>query len=295
MIDVEWLMAHLAFSEELSFTRAARARHVSQPALHAQVKKLEASLGVSLYRRRGRALELTDAGRRTAAFAREMRDRIGEFEGELHAPRAEAPAVLAAGEGAYLHLLGGALRAFTGDGTGSLRLLTRDAAGGVDAVASGEAHLAVVSVDAPPEGLVSEALTEVPQALVVPTSHALAKKKRVKVRELDGVRMVVPPVGRPHRTMLSQAFAASGVTLSVGVEASGWALMMHFVELGIGAAIVNACCDPPAGLVAIRMPELPARTYQLLRRAATPLRGSVGRLRDAIVAHAGDWQAAGHG
>ena len=52
MLKLEWLEAFAAFAEHQSFTRAARALHLSQPALHVQVKKLSEALGVALYRYR---------------------------------------------------------------------------------------------------------------------------------------------------------------------------------------------------------------------------------------------------
>ena len=52
----------LTVAEHQSFTRAAKALHVSQPTLSQQVKKLEDALGVQLLDRSGRAVRLTDAG-----------------------------------------------------------------------------------------------------------------------------------------------------------------------------------------------------------------------------------------
>ncbi len=52
----------LAVAEHGSFTRAASALHVSQPALSQQIRQLEESLGVPLFDRSGRTIRLTDAG-----------------------------------------------------------------------------------------------------------------------------------------------------------------------------------------------------------------------------------------
>ena len=74
MLKLEWLEAFAAFAEHESFTRAARALHLSQPALHVQVKKLSEALSVTLYRREGQRLVLTADGLRVAALAREVRE-----------------------------------------------------------------------------------------------------------------------------------------------------------------------------------------------------------------------------
>jgi LysR family cyn operon transcriptional activator len=53
----------LAVADHGSFTRAAEALHVSQPALSQQIKQLELSMGVPLFDRSGRGIVPTDAGR----------------------------------------------------------------------------------------------------------------------------------------------------------------------------------------------------------------------------------------
>ena len=68
------LRAFEAGARHLSFTRAAEELHVTQAAISHQVKALEADLGVALFRRFTRRLELTQAGRQllppiSSAFA----------------------------------------------------------------------------------------------------------------------------------------------------------------------------------------------------------------------------------
>lgn len=56
-----------AAARHLSFTQAAQERFVTQSAVSRQIAMLEAQLGVQLFRRRHRALDLTDDGARLAA------------------------------------------------------------------------------------------------------------------------------------------------------------------------------------------------------------------------------------
>lgn len=286
-IDAEQLDAFVTFAEHLNFTRAARARRVSQPALHAQVRKLSEALGVTLYVKRGNRLALTPHGERVLGFGRDARERARVLVAELAHREVRGPITLCAGEGSYLYLLGEGLRRFSASRAAELRLLVRDQEGTVAAVRTGEAHLGVASLDAPPPGLDASPLTEVGQMIVVPASHPLAAKKQVLLRDLEGERLVVPPEGRPHRTMIAQALRAAGVRLRVAVEASGWELLVRFAELGLGLAIVNAFCRVPDGLVGLPMPELPSRAYYLLRRPGAAREGAISALAEALVATAG--------
>lgn len=56
-------------AREGSVTAAARALHVTQPTVSAQLKELERTLGQPLLQRAGRGVELTDAGRTAYAYA----------------------------------------------------------------------------------------------------------------------------------------------------------------------------------------------------------------------------------
>lgn len=61
-IELRHLRAFVAVAEELNFSRAARKLHLVQQSLSAQVHQLEDVLGVQLFRRTTRRVELSDAG-----------------------------------------------------------------------------------------------------------------------------------------------------------------------------------------------------------------------------------------
>jgi len=75
-IAFDWNQARafLAASEEGSLSAAARALHLTQPTLSRQVTSLEQSLGVTLFERGHRKLQLTAAGLELLEHARSMAD-----------------------------------------------------------------------------------------------------------------------------------------------------------------------------------------------------------------------------
>src|SRR5262249_17956919 len=83
----------------------------------------------------------------------------------------------------------------------------------------------------------------------------------VKLADLAGLDLVVPPAGRPHRQSLERALLDAGVPWQPAAEADGWDLLAHLARLGVGAAVVNGGIPPPGGMGAMPIRGLPAVRY----------------------------------
>src|SRR3954467_4200705 len=62
-MTLQQLTYFLSAAEHGSFSAAAESLHMAQPSMSDQIRRLEAELGVSLFARTGRRLELTEGGR----------------------------------------------------------------------------------------------------------------------------------------------------------------------------------------------------------------------------------------
>jgi len=287
MIDSEQLDAFLELTERLSFTRVAEARNLTQPAIHLQIQKLSQALDVVLYRRVGRGLEITREGWIVARHAREARERAAQLSAEL-AGGARAPRiVLAAGEGALRFIAAGALSSVIRSGRVSVTVRTADGPDAAEAVALGRADLAIVAGGDVAPDLTVERITRVPPMVVMRADHALVAKARIRLADLDGVPMVLPPPGRPHRARIADAMRARGFALAVALEVGGWDAMADFAGMGLGVAIINGCVTVPRRLVTRPLVGLEAVEYQLVRRGAG---GSADVLADAILARKTEWR-----
>src|ERR671917_2547139 len=84
-MTLQQLRYFLTAADKGSFSAAAESLHMAQPSLSEQIRRLEAELGVALFTRAGRRLELTEAGRllrpqaeRTLAAAQDAAESVRE-------------------------------------------------------------------------------------------------------------------------------------------------------------------------------------------------------------------------
>lgn len=285
-MNLDALKAFVVFSETRNFTRAAETLHISQPALHVKIRKLSESLGVALYSMNGKELVLTAQGKEVARFGREAEEYVNDFVEQLSLGNAFQPVTLAAGAGAYMNLLGEAILHFKSSTKAALRLITADRPTTLELLHAGKAHLGVTVLEDVPEDMQAQLLRQVRPVFVVPATHRLAKKKSVSIRDLHDLELILPARDKPHRATIERTFAAHGVVCRVAIETSGWDLMIRFVQLGLGQAIVNGCCAIPRGLKALPIREFPTTNYYLLSKRSIRLNENQQTLAKLIKQHA---------
>ena len=80
-MELRQLAIFLEVARRGSFTQAAQALHVAQPAISQSIAKLEAELGVALFQRNGRTIHLTVAGNRLVPHAERV---VGDVAAAQH-------------------------------------------------------------------------------------------------------------------------------------------------------------------------------------------------------------------
>jgi LysR family transcriptional regulator, low CO2-responsive transcriptional regulator len=271
MLESDALHAFAAFARHRNFTAAAAELRISQPSLHVKITKLARRLGLELYRREGRGLVLTEHGRILAAFAEESHRRVGDVLAELGH---EQPVRLAAGRGTLRWVISAAVQAMARH-TAGLRVIAANRTDALASLDAGQADVAVIAFDPPPPTMRHKQIAAYPQVLVVDKDHRLARRKRLHLSDVDGMELLVPAAGRPHRLALDRALRDAGVAWRVAAEVDGWDLLVHFAGLGLGATVVNGCVRLPPSLRGIPIADLPEVRYWAAWRAKRE--GALGR------------------
>jgi DNA-binding transcriptional LysR family regulator len=242
-MELRQLEYFVAVAEEQNFTRAAERVHISQSGVSAQIRQLERELGAELFDRSARAATLTVAGkaalehaRATLAAAEAVGQAVGEVT-DLIRGRLTVGMVI----GCTVTPLFDALAAFHRAHPGvEISLLEDNSDRLVDAVRAGSIDLALVgTATATPDGL--DALTIISERLVaaVPVGHALAKQRRVTLRDLAAYPIVCMPPGTGLRTIFDQACAAQHLQPVIALQASAADAIADLATRGLAVAILS--------------------------------------------------------
>jgi DNA-binding transcriptional LysR family regulator len=237
----------IAVAERLHFGRAAAALHISQPPLSRAIRSLEASLGVALFARTRRRVELTPEGARLLEEARRTLAQLERVVLELRG--------MAAGEQGRLRIgfvsladfgvLPGLLKAYKAARPG-VALALREMLSPEQAAAlmAGELDFGLL-LPPLPEAAVLEHLVVQRERFVaaLPAQHRLAKERgRLAMSALAGESFVMVPRGiAPGLYDIVAGLAArAGISLNIAQEAIQMQTVVSLVSSGLGAAIVPA-------------------------------------------------------
>jgi len=151
-MTLQQLTYFLSAAEHGSFSAAADSLHMAQPSLSEQIRRLEAELGVSLFARTGRRLELTEAGRLLLPQAERTLEAAQAAAESVREVRDVTGGTVAFGTfgSAHHYLLGGLVEEFRARYPSvRLRVVGQNSAEVADAVREGrlEAGLVVLPVD----------------------------------------------------------------------------------------------------------------------------------------------------
>jgi len=279
-----------------SVTRAAGRLLVSQPAVTAQLRKLERELGLTLLAPHGRGVLLTDAGRVLAAeaarlFALEadVEARIADYKAGRSGRLRLAATVLPA-----RRLLPSAAAAFRAACPGvEITLLTLNAREALRQLAAFEADLAIVGgIGGPQDGLLGTPLLDDELVFIVPAGHRLANRT-ADPAELLAERFVLREPGSAAGERLAALCRTAGLQLPrPALVVNGANEAVQAVAAGIGPAFVSALEAREAierGEAAkVTLPGLSSRNpIVVYRREADPLPPAAAHFAAMLLEHCG--------
>lgn len=253
----------VAVAETRNFTRAAEHCDVVQSSLSHRIAGLERELGVKLFARTSRRVELTSAGEAFVTAARECLAAADRAAADAAAATGVVRGRLAVGvivttAAVDVPELLQRYRARHPQVRVDLRSGRSDALAA--AVRDGKLDIAFLGLPESqrPTDVEALALDHDKHALLVPAGHPLAGTPQVTLRQIADETFVDFVSGTPARAQSDQAFAAAGLTRDVAYEAGVVELITRLVARGLGVALLPsafitplAAADPALALIPV--------------------------------------------
>lgn len=193
-MDLRQLGYFVAVAETRHMRRAAERLHLSQPPLSRQIQQLEAELGVQLFRRTTRGMELTAAGEELLRYARSIRTLVTQAEEQTRRAGLGQAGRLDIGVygSAVFGLVPQLLSAFRRQHP-DVELVLHHAQTPAQLPALRQGRVMLVFERLLPEepDIEIELVAREPLLLAMPESHPLARRSAVDVALLRGERLII--------------------------------------------------------------------------------------------------------
>ncbi len=242
-MEFRHLRYFLALAEELHFGRAAQRLSISQPPLSLNIQQLEASVGAQLFTRNSRGVQLTAAGQAFVPAARALLAQAGAAMREAReVAQGQAGELQIGFAGTMLYCgLPQILQRFQA-GHPRLKLVLRELSSSEQLSELVRDRLDVGFVHTPrvPPGFEHLLVASQPLVACLPAAHALARRQRIGLRDLQGQALVVVSrtVSPDYHERILMACEQAGWLPPAVHELRHWLSVVALVAQGLGVALV---------------------------------------------------------
>lgn len=240
-MNLQHLRYLLAVSRLGSFTKAASSMHVTQPTISSGIAELESELGIQLFNRNGRQVELTIEGRAMVNYAVQIQDLVEEASHRLTNRESAHGQSFQIGliDAAVIYLLPKILRSYLAAHpdvelsvqVGSSRNLADD-------LLMNRSEFAVITLPFEHPRLETLSFYQDRLLLVVGAGHAFAKKRTVTLEQVVREPLILFHSDSVSRRLVDEKFAEAGVSPRVVMAMRSPEAMRKLVEAGVGISFL---------------------------------------------------------
>ena len=294
-VSLRQLRAFIAVAEERHFTRAAEKLNLSQSSVSALIHELEVNLGLKLFDRHTRLMQITQAGAELLPMVKKAVDDIDsvlDSSAELRTLGRGRVSIAASSIQAAL-MLPRFIREFC-VGHPGVKVELHDVAEDEvpRMVSAGEVDFGIGTIPEGQPDLTAHRLSSDAFVIVMPPSHPLARRRELTWEEVAKLPVIGPHRGNPIRDCLDAALATRGISLARVHEVYLPLTMVGMVDAGLGIAVMSTAVTrltSALGLVAV-MPQDPAisREISLLTHADRALSPPAQSFREMLMRNRSD-------
>lgn len=272
-MDIRQLKYFIAVAEELNFGRAALRLHLSQPPLTRQIQTLEEELGVQLFMRTPKGVELTQAGEALLQDARNIRALVGQAAERAQRVGKGMAGILNVGVygASALNIVPKILSAFTETHPEvQIRLHNAHRSQQIDALRQGRVLVAFDRYLPDEDDLQAELVTRETLQVALNRRNPLAAEPIISIEMLKNAPMLMP-AGLNSRTANAalSLCKAHGFEPNIVQEASD--VITGAVLVACGIANGNGIALVPESATSFQLPSLVYRPLKEASEAAMEL------------------------
>jgi DNA-binding transcriptional LysR family regulator len=240
-MDLQRLQTFRTVATLMNFNQAAEVLHYSQSTVSAQIKTLENEIGILLFKRIGKSVQLTEAGAKMLVYADKLLaikdEAVAEVTGRNMVSgllTIRMPQTVAA------HYLPGILCDYQPRFPGMRLDITSCAMHSLEhELRIGTVDLAFLFADTiGAKNLTGELLRIEPLAIVTHPSHPLAALKSAGFKDLEGQVLLMPKSDCGYRMVFEQALATERVTPATIIEMNSVEAIIKTIKAGVGVTII---------------------------------------------------------
>ncbi|MGG1517451.1 LysR family transcriptional regulator [Paenibacillus oryzisoli] len=220
--------------EQVSLNKASQILNLSQPALSRKIMKLEEELGVELFIRKGKRLELTKAGELCYDHALEIRHLERKFKQAIQLYKS-AGSHTSITIGASLTTLQSTTPDLINDYLQNyplteIKLLTGKTHEVVTMVKDNKVDIGIVASLINATSLHCEPLFDDHLCLVLPSGHSLVQKSGITMSDLNELPMILFSKGTWYRILMDEMFNRFTIFPNVQMEIDSFEAIMRLVS-----------------------------------------------------------------
>ncbi|EFP3681417.1 LysR family transcriptional regulator [Salmonella enterica] len=271
-ISLRQLRVFLAIAEHHGFSRAGSMMGLTQSAMSHNISELEAELGIKLFDRTTREVQLTREGLKLSV---ELRRQLGELEATLEnagsrGEQRSGVVHVATSPTISVGIMPDCINKIVKINN-KIKVIIHDQSQlqTIQMVQNGEVDFGVIVAPITATGLYSETFLEEPFCLILPETHQMAQKKEVQWCDLQNQDLLLLDYVSGSRPLIDNALIRHGITPRIIQELGHVSTIFSILQSGIGVSVI-----PKLAVVSLNVPGLAirdlkpteVRQLQLVRR-----------------------------
>jgi LysR family nitrogen assimilation transcriptional regulator len=287
-VDTRKLTYFVAVSEQKNFTKAAEILRVAQPALGAQIRRLEEQLKVKLLVRHSRGVELTDAGIVLLEHARAILERVEQARAAVRdSTSVQGERIIIGMAPSISAMLAYPLIKFGAQKFSNVSIVLVEELSSVllEWLENGRIDVAI-GYELLNSSKVSGDPLFIQDFFLVQSPEARPRRRKINFAELANIELLMPASPHGLRERMESHAARLGINLRIRFEVQSISILKELVERGICAtvlsygAVARECED--GRLVAT---EIVNPTIKRIAYLAYGLRRPRSKAKDAVLAY----------